>query len=64
MTKVFYFKQAPNVGVKVVLDKRGESGCTSCFFQDNLGGCPERRDEREAGSGNCVDERHHYAEVK
>lgn len=64
MTKVLYFKQAPNVGVKVVLDKRGESGCASCFFRDNPGGCPERKDEFFAGSGYCMDDRHHYEEVE
>ena len=63
MSKTFYFKQAPTTPVRVVRDERGTSGCTACFFRTHPGGCPERRDEREAGSGKCVDECHHYEEV-
>lgn len=63
MSKTFYFKQAPTTPVRVVKDGQRRGGCLQCFFRTNPEGCPERRDEREAGSGNCVDERHHYKEV-
>ena len=64
MSKIIYFRNRTDTGLKVVKDQRGVSGCQKCYFKDSPGGCPTRKEEFFAGSGYCEEDRHHYAEYE